>query len=148
MKSALFLLVTLLPLLVACAASVPAYVRNSPPDTEVTRSRESEKIFRVAGYVLDAISRKPVPQVAVVCSGSQTTTDSAGYFIFNLTTRRFFNGILEVHTTCFDGKLVIGSHHDNLRLLLYRNRYQFSHTDACLPADSLEMNPYASPRLF
>ncbi len=57
MKSARFLVALLLSVWSMAAFAAPA------------ASQSPERVFRVAGYVLDAVSRRPVPGVLVQVEG-------------------------------------------------------------------------------
>ena len=156
MKFTRFLLLTLLPMLAGCAASVPAYVAtpltNAPTSvTKVLGSKQKEKTIRVTGYVLDSLSRKPVAGVFVGAAEwgnyfGQLQTDSKGHFILHLPiSRRQTNQWIIVQTVLYEGRAAIPA--DTAReitILLHRNKHQLPPDECAGLADSLRMAPFAA----
>ena len=142
MKSARFLIIVLLAFWVVAGCASSAY-RQRPG-----------KIFSVSGYVLNSVSRKPVPHVLVECDWHRVLTDSMGHFAFTSTDRDvLYAGMyVVVHTIYYDGQIQLqagqGKTNDSLAILLHRNHYQFRPVATCPASDSVSIRPYASPELF
>ena len=143
MKSARFLVVALLLSAWHMAAFAAPAASHSP-----------ERVFRVAGYVLDAVSRKPVPQVLVQIDRHQVLADSTGHFAFTSIDRNeLHTGCpVVVHTIYYDGHLKLragqGKANENLTILVHRNHYRFRPVATCPASDSVSIHPFASPQLF
>ena len=157
MKSARFLIVALLPLLAACAASVPNYVwqpgTSYPTAASMPNalSRIPEETFRVSGYVLDAVSRKPVAGVLVEDDYwgeffKPAQTDANGYFVLHLpVSRRRVVRQLVVRTVFYEGRAVTPADTaQRVTLLLKRNAYRIQPYGCQRPADSVRIPPYVA----
>lgn len=138
MMSARFLVVALLCIVITAACASCAY------------RQYSEKTINVSGYVLDAVSRKPVPDVVVEDSEIQNTsrlprTDSSGHFVLNLSgSRRRRNRKLAVQTLYYEGNTAMPSNTtQQATILLKRNAYRFKPYGCQIPADSYRILPYA-----
>ena len=161
MKSARFLLfvVLLLPLLAACVASPPTYVWKPliNPSAYVSEGGNQipEKTFCVSGYVLDAVSCRPV--IGVVVGGldfgssfRQPRTDSNGYFLLRLPISRWKVGSrLNVNTLFYEGGAVIPA--DTMQpvnILLKHSAYRKKRNSCQQTVDTIQPPPYnASPIL-
>lgn len=141
MMSTRFLLVLLLVASCCLGCCVPSAAQRKRP----------KKTFRVSGYVLDSVSRKPVAGVFVGATNwgnffGQPQTDSRGYFSLALPTSRLKSNLqLTVQTVLYEGHAAIPS--DTARemtILLHRNKHQLP-TDECAGLiDSLRMAPFAA----
>ena len=113
--------------------------------------QRSERTFRVAGYVLDAVSRRPVPGVLVedeYWTGeiTQTRTDSNGYFVLRLLMVRPREKIrqLIVQTVLYEGEVIVASNNEQqVVILLRRNTFRFNPYGCQQLADSARISPYA-----
>ena len=120
----------------------------------VARRQRPAKTFRVSGYVLDSISRTPIPQVRVQIGIYQVVTDSTGHFAFTSIDRNevYAGMAVTVHTVYYDGqrrlRRVWKKANNSLTILLHRNRYRFKPVVTCPASDSVSIHPYASPQLF
>ena len=145
MKSARFLVVALLPLLAACAAAVPTYVWKpfSNPPATVT---EAEKNFRIAGYVLDAGSCRPVPAIVVrdKYSWHGTLTDANGHFVLHLPNNLYKkNKQVVVETVFYEGSAASPADTAKpITLLLKRNAYRFEPYGCQHLADTARIPPH------
>ena len=151
MKSARFLVVALLPLLVACAAAVPAAVTYSPPDVIVTQSQAVEKTFRLVGYVLNEVSHEPISGVMVksgywVVGSSVSRTDVWGRFVMHLPVSFLNKGRqLQVHTMLYEGQAAIPTDTtQTVTLMLKRNAYRFKPFGCQQLADTVHIPPYVT----
>jgi hypothetical protein len=115
------------------------------------RGNRAEKTFRVSGYVLDSVGRKPAPGVLVKSnnSGHQAHTDASGHFVLQLPHKRTnTRERLVVETLLFAGSTPVPvDTTQSVTLLLTRTAYRFA-PDGCLqPTDSVHMSPVATPLL-
>ena len=155
MKSARFLVMALLPLMAACVASVPTYVWKpfANPAAAIAGGwgRAPEKTFRVSGYVLDAVSCRPV--VGVVVGGldfgrfsKQPRTDSTGYFVLRLPASRWNVGSrLGVETVFYEGSTIIPT--DTMQavtILMKRSAYRMKGNSCQHAIDTLQPPPYSA----
>ena len=139
MKSARFLVVALL-LSVWCIAGCASAHRQGPART-----------FRVAGYVLDSVSRQPVAGVFVKTSEQENyfgmpRTDERGYFVLDLLPESRAKATrVMVNTLLYEGwaplPAIVGA---EVVLLLHRNKQHRPIAECAGSGDSLRMAPYAS----
>ena len=113
--------------------------------------RIPEETFRVAGYVLDAVSRKPVPGVLVEEENWERVfrparTDASGYFVLHLpVSRRKVVRQLVVQTAFYEGRAATPADTtQRVTLLLKRNASRFKPYGCQRPADSTHIPPYAA----
>ncbi|MDQ2772256.1 MAG: carboxypeptidase-like regulatory domain-containing protein, partial [Bacteroidota bacterium] len=107
-----------------------------------------EPTFRVSGYVLDSVTRKPVPFVLVQKEWGRkgAETDRNGHFAFEGPLRR--DKYLRVRTICYNGRASAGKRNaDGVTILLQHNQYRLA-AHGCATPDSTALNPYATPFLF
>lgn len=111
-----------------------------------------EKTFRVSGYVLDSVSRKPVAGVFVNAYDRDNyfglpQTDKRGHFVLKLpVSDRSRLTHLTVNTVLYEGSAAIPTDTASEVLLLLRRNAKPLPASACtagLP-DTLRMKPYAS----
>ena len=152
--SARFLVVALLlPLLAACVASAPTYVwkpfTNPAATTAGGRGRAPEKTIRVSGYVLDAVSCRPV--VGVVVGGldfgrfsKQPRTDSTGYFVLRLPASRWKVGSrLGVEIVFYEGSTIIPADTmQDVTIVMKRSAYRMKWNSCQHATDTLQPPPY------
>lgn len=155
MPATRYLILALLPLLAACAASAPTYVwkpfANPVPDAA---SSVPLKPIRVSGYVLDAVSRKPVPEVLVeFCGGEYSIvvgsrlprTDANGHFVLHLPVSSRTGGYLGARTLFYEGQAAIPADTTQpVTLLLKRNAYRFKPYGCQQLADTVHIPPYVT----
>ena len=138
MKSARFLVVALVLMMPMLVSNALAQARH--------------KVEQVSGYVLDSVSRKPIPSVLVQCNWLQIRTDKTGHFAFISSPKcQLYTGdYVWVNTMYYNGSTVINSRrshgNDSLTVLIHRNKYRLG--TVCQPSDSVFFRPYASPLLF
>lgn len=108
-----------------------------------------EKTFRVSGYVLDAVSREPVPNIVVQGGYELARTETNGHFVFRFPIRyRKEAGRVWVQTMLYNGQADTPADTAQVvTLLLKRNAYRFKPQDCQQAADSVHLSPYASPLL-
>lgn len=113
---------------------------------------------QVSGYVLDSVSKAPVPFVLVrhsytaIHGGNayhqygpeKTYTDAKGYFSLAISLKEAEkNTWLQVRTVGYEGELSIPSI-EPVIILLRRKNYQLRPVCTLAQADSIRINPYAS----
>ncbi|RSK48958.1 peptidase associated/transthyretin-like domain-containing protein [Hymenobacter rigui] len=106
----------------------------------------------ISGYVLDSITRQPVPGVLVRASLiGKTATDQQGHFSLPVPKRpAAWPYALYVSTLAYQGRTLVT--HDiarNVTLLVSRRKLAFQFkADSCLSAAAAQkVNPYATPTL-
>ncbi|WP_345056406.1 hypothetical protein [Hymenobacter glaciei] len=112
-----------------------------------------ERTFSVAGYVLDAGSRRPVPGVLVEDESwagkiIQAQTDLNGHFVLQLTLVKGRGKVrrLLVHTVLYEGEIEVtatGNKEQQVVILLRRNAYRFKPYGCQQLGDSVSIAPYA-----
>lgn len=111
----------------------------------------AEKTFRVSGYVLDSVNRKPVAGVFVHAADNGLSvehprTDAQGHFVRRLPLRFLQeNRPLVAQTVLYRGRAALAADtSQEITILLQRTARRLP-PDACAGlADSLRMRPYAS----
>ena len=106
----------------------------------------------VSGYVLDAVSKQPLPGIPIAKNGAQTTSANNGFFRLNYPAaaqkRYSRNGLeeLAVELPGYAGRAYIPAETTQLITLpLLRNPYRFPPGGYLRPADSAHVSPCTSP---
>lgn len=150
MKSARFLVVALLPLLAACVTSAPTYVWQSSPEASAIpkASTNPEKNCPLSGYVLDATTCQPLPNVTVLLSGWRLfKTDARGYFTLTLPSFvRKQPAELVVQSVLYEGSAPLPTDTaSRVILLAKRKRFRTLAGECQQLADSVHVSPSAEP---
>ncbi len=130
-------------------AQTPGRVRTGPPiDSVRVTFGPPEKTIRVEGYVLDNVSRRPVPKVSVLRNASSlkwARTDASGHFVLYIPAWSYKAGqLLTVQTLYYEGTAAIPADTgQSVELLLKRNALRFKPHRCQQPADSARISPYA-----
>jgi hypothetical protein len=143
MMSTRFLLVVLLLSvlgLAGCASTAARRQASEPP---------AKGTFRVSGYVLDAVSRRPVPGVEVKPEYTNfhnpAQTDSTGHFVLHFPAiyRKLLRQVV-ARTICYEGKAAIPADTmQSVTLLLKRNAFRFKPYGCQHLADSVYIPRYS-----
>ena len=153
-KSARFLVVTLLPLVHVAAgvasaqAPAPKHPSSPPIDSVRVSFGPPEMTLRVEGYVLDKASRRPIPKVSVwrgEYPPQQARTDASGHFILYLPAKSYRKGqLLTVQTMYYEGRAAVPADATQpVTLLLTRNAYRFKPYGCQQLADTAHLVSYA-----